>query len=47
MTWLLGLLASFAFLGARRRESNTGLFGIVLILILLGVGYEALKVHLL
>jgi hypothetical protein len=50
MTWLLGLLAAFAYLGNRRRQPRINSVNVhltALILILLGLGYAAVKYHLL
>ncbi len=47
MTWLLGLLASFAFIGSRRRPAKVGMQLKAFILIMFGLGYAALHLHLL
>jgi hypothetical protein len=46
MTWLLGLMAIFVFLGTRRRPRRTSVYLTALIFILFGVAYETLKLHL-
>ena len=46
MTWLLVLLASFVFLGTRRRPPRVSVYLIAFILIVFGVAYETLKLHL-
>ena len=47
MTWLLVLVASFVFLGMRRRPPRVSVYLIAFILIMFGVSYETLKLHLL
>ncbi len=46
MTWLLVLAASFVFLGTRRRPPRVSVYLIAFILIVFGVAYETLKLHL-
>jgi hypothetical protein len=47
MTWLLVLLACFVFLGTRRRPPRISVYAIAFILIMTGVAYQTLKLHLL
>lgn len=47
MTWLLGLLAGFAFLGTRRREPRINVHLVALMMIVVGVAYAAVKHNLL
>jgi hypothetical protein len=47
MTWLLVLVAWFVFLGTRRRPPRIGVSMSAFILILAGVAYQTLKLHLL
>jgi hypothetical protein len=47
MTWLLVLLGSFVFLGTRRRQPRISVYMSAFILILMGVAYQTLKLHLL
>ncbi|HMC05222.1 MAG TPA: hypothetical protein VKI64_00970 [Acidimicrobiales bacterium] len=47
MTWLLVLVASFVFLGTRRRPPRVSIYLTAFILIVFGVAYETLKLHLL
>ncbi len=47
MTWLLVLVASFVFLGTRRRAPRVSVYLKAFILIVFGVAYETLKLHLL
>ena len=47
MTWLLVLVASFVFLGTRRRPPRVSICLTAFILIVFGVAYETLKLHLL
>jgi hypothetical protein len=47
MTWLLVLVASFVFLGTRRRPRQVSVYLTAFILIAFGVAYETLKFHLL
>jgi hypothetical protein len=47
MTWLLALVASFVFLGTRRRPLRISVYLPAFILIVFGVAYETLKLHLL
>jgi hypothetical protein len=46
MTWLLVLVASFVFLGTRRRP-RISVYLTAFIFIAFGVAYETLKLHLL
>jgi bacteriorhodopsin len=47
MTWLLALVACFVFLGTRRRPPRISVYMTAFILILMGVAYQTLKLHLL
>jgi hypothetical protein len=47
MTWLFALLASFAFLGTRRRPARVGVQLKAFILIVFSLSYAALHLHLL
>ncbi|MEA2567831.1 MAG: hypothetical protein QOD49_3008, partial [Actinomycetota bacterium] len=47
MTWLLVLTASFVFLGTRRRPRRVSVYLTAFIVIVFGVAYETLKLHLL
>ena len=47
MTWLLGLVASFVFLGTRRRPPRISVYLTASLFIVFGVAYETLKFHLL
>ena len=46
MTWLLVLVASFVFLGTRRRPRRISVYLPTFIFIVSGVAYETLKLHL-
>lgn len=46
MTWLLGLMASFVYLGMRRRPPGVSVHLKAFMVILAGVLYEAFKLHL-
>ena len=47
MTWLLGLMGCFVFLGTRRRPARVSRHLVALILILIGVAYETFKLRVL
>jgi hypothetical protein len=46
MTWLLALVAAFVFLGTRRTP-RVSVYLTAFVLIVFGVAYETLKLHLL
>ncbi len=46
MSWLLGLLAAFAFLGTRRRSSRIDVHVVALALVLIVVGLQTLMYQL-
>lgn len=47
MTWLLGLMAGFIYLGTRRRGGRIGVYMKAFLLIMVAATYETLKLHLL